>query len=359
MSVWAVLVAAGRGERLGEDRPKAFVRLGDLPLLAEPLRRLDESEWIDARRRRRAAGVGGARRSCSPRSSARRRSRACVTGGETRTESVRAGVAEVPEDAAVILVHDAARPLLPPTSVVGRADRGARRGLRRRRARRCRSPTRSSASATASSSRRSPRDELVTVQTPQAFVAPRAARGARRAARAPTARRSSRRPAAASTVVAGRRAAAQGDDARRPRAGRGARSAAVASGRGRDPDRHRLRRACRSTEGVPLVLGGVELDHPRGLAGHSDGDVIAHALIDAVLGAAGLGDIGAPLPVGRRALPRRLVAGPADRGLPAGARRRLAARQRRLRARRRGAADRAAPRGDAPPARARRSARAR
>jgi 2-C-methyl-D-erythritol 2,4-cyclodiphosphate synthase len=45
-------------------------------------------------------------------------------------------------------------------------------------------------------------------------------------------------------------------------------------------------------EGVPLVLGGVELDHPRGLAGHSDGDVLAHALIDAVLGAAGLGDIG-------------------------------------------------------------------
>jgi 2-C-methyl-D-erythritol 2,4-cyclodiphosphate synthase len=49
-------------------------------------------------------------------------------------------------------------------------------------------------------------------------------------------------------------------------------------------------------EGVPLVLGGVEFDSPRGLAGHSDGDVIAHALIDAVLGAAGLGDIGALFP---------------------------------------------------------------
>jgi 2-C-methyl-D-erythritol 2,4-cyclodiphosphate synthase len=45
-------------------------------------------------------------------------------------------------------------------------------------------------------------------------------------------------------------------------------------------------------EGVRLVLGGVELDHPSGLAGHSDGDVITHALIDALLGAAGLGDIG-------------------------------------------------------------------
>jgi 2-C-methyl-D-erythritol 2,4-cyclodiphosphate synthase len=51
-------------------------------------------------------------------------------------------------------------------------------------------------------------------------------------------------------------------------------------------------------EGVPLVLGGVELDHPRGLAGHSDGDVLAHALVDAVLGAAGLGDIGSLFPSG-------------------------------------------------------------
>ena len=51
-------------------------------------------------------------------------------------------------------------------------------------------------------------------------------------------------------------------------------------------------------EGMPLVLGGVELEHPRGLAGHSDGDVLAHALIDAVLGAAGLGDIGSLFPSG-------------------------------------------------------------
>ena len=49
-------------------------------------------------------------------------------------------------------------------------------------------------------------------------------------------------------------------------------------------------------EGVPLVLGGLELPSPRGLAGHSDGDVLAHALIDALLGAAGLADIGALFP---------------------------------------------------------------
>ena len=49
-------------------------------------------------------------------------------------------------------------------------------------------------------------------------------------------------------------------------------------------------------DGVPLVLGGVSIDHPRGLAGHSDGDVLAHALTDALLGAAGLEDIGALFP---------------------------------------------------------------
>jgi 2-C-methyl-D-erythritol 2,4-cyclodiphosphate synthase len=49
-------------------------------------------------------------------------------------------------------------------------------------------------------------------------------------------------------------------------------------------------------DGVPLVLGGVTVDHPRGLVGHSDGDVVAHALTDALLGAAGLADIGALFP---------------------------------------------------------------
>jgi 2-C-methyl-D-erythritol 2,4-cyclodiphosphate synthase len=49
-------------------------------------------------------------------------------------------------------------------------------------------------------------------------------------------------------------------------------------------------------DGVPLVLGGIVLEHPRGLAGHSDGDVVAHALIDAILGAADLGDIGSFFP---------------------------------------------------------------
>jgi 2-C-methyl-D-erythritol 4-phosphate cytidylyltransferase len=111
VSVWAVLAAAGSGERLGADRPKAFVRLGERPLLAESLERLDASDWVDAIVVAAPPGweeptiLLAEELGCSKVSS-------CVTGGATRAESVRAGVAEVPADAAVVVVHDAARPLV-------------------------------------------------------------------------------------------------------------------------------------------------------------------------------------------------------------------------------------------------------
>lgn len=109
--VWAVLVAAGRGERFGGDRPKAFANLAGRPLLAESLERLEACAWIEALVVVAPAeweepsillaeelGVG--------------KVHAVVTGGATRADSVRAGVVEVPEGAAALVVHDAARPLL-------------------------------------------------------------------------------------------------------------------------------------------------------------------------------------------------------------------------------------------------------
>jgi 2-C-methyl-D-erythritol 4-phosphate cytidylyltransferase len=111
MSVWAVIAAAGSGERLGADRPKAFARLGDLPLLAESVSRLDASDWVEGIVVAAPPGweepaillaeeVGAGKVS------------SCVTGGASRADSVRAALAEVPHEAAVIVVHDAARPLL-------------------------------------------------------------------------------------------------------------------------------------------------------------------------------------------------------------------------------------------------------
>jgi 2-C-methyl-D-erythritol 4-phosphate cytidylyltransferase len=112
VSVWAVLAAAGRGERLGSDRPKAFARLGGRPLLAESLERLDGSGWIDA------IVIAAPPEWEEPsilvaEEIAATKVSSAVTGGGSRSESVRLALEEVPEEAAVVLVHDAARPLLP------------------------------------------------------------------------------------------------------------------------------------------------------------------------------------------------------------------------------------------------------
>src|SRR5579872_2151098 len=169
MSVWAILVAAGRGERLGSDQPKAFVKLRELPLLAEPLRRLDESEWVDGVVVVAPPGWEEPAILLAEELGASKVA-ACVPGGETRTDSVRAGVAEVPEDAAVIIVHDAARPVLP-EDVVGRVIGALGEGF----------DGAVPALPVADTVKRVvggvvaetlPRDELVAVQTPQGFVAP-------------------------------------------------------------------------------------------------------------------------------------------------------------------------------------------
>lgn len=112
MAVWAVLAAAGRGERLGDGKPKAFARLGDLPLLAEPLRRLEDSEWVE---RVVIAAPPGWEEPCIllAEELGAGKVASVVAGGETRAASVRTALAEVADDAAVVLVHDAARPLLP------------------------------------------------------------------------------------------------------------------------------------------------------------------------------------------------------------------------------------------------------
>jgi 2-C-methyl-D-erythritol 4-phosphate cytidylyltransferase len=169
VTVWAVLAAAGSGERLGADRPKAFVRLGDRPLLAESLERLDSSDWIDAIVVASPPGweepaiLLAEELGCGKVS-------ACVAGGATRGESVRNGLAEVANDAAAVVVHDAARPVVP-EEVIERVVAALGEGwdgvvpalpvadtVKRVDGQRVVETLR--------------RDELRAVQTPQAFVAP-------------------------------------------------------------------------------------------------------------------------------------------------------------------------------------------
>jgi 2-C-methyl-D-erythritol 4-phosphate cytidylyltransferase len=111
VSVWAILAAAGSGDRLGLDRPKAFAPLNDRPLLAESLERLDASGWIEGIV---VAAPPDWEEPCIlvAEEIAAGKVAETVTGGQTRSESVRNALAQVPEEAAVVLVHDAARPLV-------------------------------------------------------------------------------------------------------------------------------------------------------------------------------------------------------------------------------------------------------
>jgi len=110
-ATWALLVAAGAGARLGIDRPKAFAELAGRPLLAESLDRLDRCPWVDAIV---VAAPPGWEEPVILLSEELAASKvvACVTGGATRAESVRLALGEVVDEALVVLVHDAARPLV-------------------------------------------------------------------------------------------------------------------------------------------------------------------------------------------------------------------------------------------------------
>jgi 2-C-methyl-D-erythritol 4-phosphate cytidylyltransferase len=167
--VWALIAAAGSGERLGIDRPKAFAVLGGRPLLAESLDRLDRCPLVDAIVV--AAPSGWEEPSILlAEELAVSKVVACVTGGATRVQSVAAALFEVPLGALVVLVHDAARPLVTDAVVerlIGRLGEGFDGAV--------------PALPIADTLKRVQdgvvaetvdRDRLVAAQTPQAFLAP-------------------------------------------------------------------------------------------------------------------------------------------------------------------------------------------
>jgi 2-C-methyl-D-erythritol 4-phosphate cytidylyltransferase/2-C-methyl-D-erythritol 2,4-cyclodiphosphate synthase len=294
MNTLAIVVAAGRGERMGGARPKAFLDLAGEPLLLHSARAFEAAPSVDAI----VAVVPGehtARADALLRPL--RKLRGVVAGGERRQDSVWEGLRQAPDGfEGVVLVHDAARPLveialiervaavarergaaLPVTAVTDTVKR-VRDGL---------------VEGT------EPRDALVAAQTPQGFLyrvladAYKAARGdgvvvtdeamaVERAGRAvavvegsPVNRKITRPEDLewAEAALAGGRARA---------------SSLIRVGTGFDV--HRLE------PGRPLRLGTVDVPHDKGLQGHSDGDCLAHAVCDALLGAAGLGDMGLLFP---------------------------------------------------------------
>jgi 2-C-methyl-D-erythritol 4-phosphate cytidylyltransferase/2-C-methyl-D-erythritol 2,4-cyclodiphosphate synthase len=293
----AAVPAAGHGERLGAGVAKALVRVAGRPLVQHVLAALEEIDEIEAvavavpadaadlvRALCREAGLG--------------KVAAVVPGGADRQASVAAALAALPPGPDLVLVHDAARPVLSRRLVVDVLSAAAAHG---------------SATAAVPLSETVKRGEdgwvretverrgLHRIQTPQAFRRATLDDAHRRAVHdgfrgtddavlverlGVPVRLVPGDPWNIKVTVPEDVAVAEALLGR----GDGTASAPRVPRVGIGFDAHRF------AAGRPLVLGGVRIDHPRGLAGHSDADVIVHAVMDALLGAAGCGDIGQHFP---------------------------------------------------------------
>jgi 2-C-methyl-D-erythritol 4-phosphate cytidylyltransferase/2-C-methyl-D-erythritol 2,4-cyclodiphosphate synthase len=286
MSVGVIIVAAGRSQRMGGVTPKPLLDLGGRSLLRRSVAAFDghpgvqelvvvlPKEWLDGA----SAVIGPTTRRCQ-----------CVAGGAQRHDSVRSGFAHLPEDVDIVLIHDAARPfadaglidrVLSATRETGAAVPAlpARDTVKRvDRARQVVAET-------------IPRDEIWLAQTPQGFrrAVLSAAMTAADAVDATDEAMVVERSGQPVRVVEGDERNVQITTPEDLAAARARLTPVPRVGTGYDL--HRL------AEGRPLVLAGVVVPFDRGPLGHSDGDVVCHALIDAMLGGAACGDIGQHFP---------------------------------------------------------------
>jgi 2-C-methyl-D-erythritol 4-phosphate cytidylyltransferase/2-C-methyl-D-erythritol 2,4-cyclodiphosphate synthase len=282
MTVTALIVAAGKGERLGGGVPKQYRMLGGKPVLRWAVEALISHPAIKAVR----VVIGADQQESARAVLAGVDVGSLIEGGAERADSVRNGLAAIDGDA--VLVHDAARPFCPPAVVdrlVAQLEffEGAAPVL----------PV-GDTLARANGRLDEPVDRtgLVRVQTPQAFRLD--------ALRDAYSRWSGTAPTDETTVVRATGmgvATVEGDPvleklttpADFERAERWLASRLIPR-TGMGFDVHAF-----TGEG-PLMLGGVVVPHSRGLAGHSDADVVLHAITDALLGSGGLGDIGEHFP---------------------------------------------------------------
>ncbi|HXG99826.1 MAG TPA: bifunctional 2-C-methyl-D-erythritol 4-phosphate cytidylyltransferase/2-C-methyl-D-erythritol 2,4-cyclodiphosphate synthase [Sphingomicrobium sp.] len=280
--VTALIVAAGSGRRMGGDVPKQYRMVGSKSVLAHAVDALASHPRIDAVR-----VVIGADQAEQARAALREREVGeLVSGGRLRSDSVRAGLSAIGDG--IVLVHDAARPFCPHAVVDRLLDAlekhdGAVPVL---------AVADTVATGGATLEAMVDRKRMLRVQTPQAFhvedliyAYEEAGRGA---------------PTDESTVMieAGLKVAAVEGDPMLDKIttpGDWDRAEAMLSAHlinrtGMGFDVHAF-----GGDG-PILLGGIEIEHSRGLAGHSDADVVLHAITDALLGAGGMGDIGEHFP---------------------------------------------------------------
>jgi 2-C-methyl-D-erythritol 4-phosphate cytidylyltransferase / 2-C-methyl-D-erythritol 2,4-cyclodiphosphate synthase len=280
--VTALIVAAGSSTRMGGDLPKQFRRLGTKPVLAHAVDAMASHPRIDAVR----VVIGAGQEEMARAALARRDVGTLIFGGRERADSVRAGLAAIGDG--IVLVHDAARPFCPP-AVIDRlldaldAHDGAVPAI---------AVADTLAKARGTIDAMVDRTALVRIQTPQAFHVEDLLYAYEEAGK--------RLPTDESTVMveAGLKVATVEGDAMLDKLtspadfarAETALATRLVSRTGMGFDVHAF-------EGAgPLMMGGIEIAHERGLAGHSDADVVLHAITDALLGAAGLGDIGEHFP---------------------------------------------------------------
>ena len=287
MPVCVIIVAAGRGERMGGGVPKQLLDLGGRSVLQRSVAAFDRHEAVAAivvvlpeeLLPSAPSLTGPVRRPCRS-----------VAGGERRHDSVRRGLAAVPEDCDFVLIHDAARPFVD-GALIDRVIAAARRTGAAVPALRARDTVKRVPVGQHLIAGSIPRDEIWLAQTPQGFLRSaleRALGGGWDGAEITDEAMLAERTGQAVEIVPGDERNVKITTPADLVAAREAVNAVTRVGTGYDL--HRL------VEGRPLILAGVAPPADRGPLGHSDGDVVCHALADAMFGAAGAGDIGQHFP---------------------------------------------------------------
>jgi 2-C-methyl-D-erythritol 4-phosphate cytidylyltransferase/2-C-methyl-D-erythritol 2,4-cyclodiphosphate synthase len=284
--VTAIIAAGGRGERFGAGRPKQLLTLGGVPILQRSVDALLGHSRIDDMVVALPPDLAAA-----PPDDLLRRAKhvVVVEGGARRQDSVARAFAHVPANADVVVIHDAARPLVSRAVIDRTVAAAIAEGAAVAAVRATDTVKRGDAEGRVIETLA--REQVFLAQTPQAFrvavLRDALAIAADATDEATLAERAGHRVRLVEGEPANIKITTPADLNAAERLLRGG-GPDIRIGQGYDL--HRL------VPGRPLVLGGVTIPFELGLAGHSDADVVCHAVTDAVLGAAGLGDIGRHFP---------------------------------------------------------------